>query len=131
MTDYFGNRYWAEKYWATRYFQGGDQPEGAISATLSGVATVTATLSAEGEASTGSSYAGVSRKRPHRIYKKPKPMPFAIMVAARIEAGATISATVGATLAASATIQGASAVNAAGEVIDIYAREAEFWLIAA
>lgn len=130
MSDFFANRYWADRYWATRYFQGGDGGEatpGDMAATLSGAATVTATLTAKG----GSSYAGVGRKRPHRIYKKPKPMPFAIMAAARIEAGATVAASLTAGAAVSANIIASSGVVAGGEVIDIYAREAEFWLMAA
>jgi hypothetical protein len=129
MSDFFANRYWADRYWATRYFQGGagEPSTGEMAATLSGAATVTGTLTNEG----GSSYAGGSRKRPHRIYKKPKPLPFAIMASARIEAGATVSASLTAGAAVAANIIASSGVVAGGEVIDIYAREAEFWLMAA
>lgn len=44
MADYFGNQYWADKYFPARFFQGGEVDPNAMSAVLSGAATLTATL---------------------------------------------------------------------------------------
>jgi homoserine kinase len=45
MADHFSDRYWATQYWTVRYFQAGELVEGAISASLSGAGSLTATLS--------------------------------------------------------------------------------------
>ena len=42
--DHFPNKYFPDNYFPGRYFQGGEQNPGAMSASLSGSATLTATL---------------------------------------------------------------------------------------
>lgn len=130
MVDYFGNRYWAQKYWATRYFQGGVLPEGSIEATLSGAATVTATLSrvrvAQVETET---YGGRRKWRPKQPLAPPPAIP--AMASATITAASYLTATAIPVAVARAALSGQSSMTGSGTVIDNYALEAEFWLIAA
>lgn len=130
MVDYFGNRHWAARYWASRYYQGGVLPEGSVEASLSGTATVTATLSRVRLPVTEVKVFGGRRKwRP----KLPPPLPPTIpaMATAHIACTSTLSATGNLAAVARAGISGTSSLMATGELIDIYALEAEFWLIAA
>jgi hypothetical protein len=45
MADYFGTRYWADRYFPPAYYQGGEVDPNAMSASLSGAATLTASIS--------------------------------------------------------------------------------------
>ena len=56
--DHFPNRYFPDNYFPGRYFQGGEQAAGAMSASLSGSGSVTATLTQAAAAATGGSVIG-------------------------------------------------------------------------
>lgn len=56
--DHFPNRYFPDNYFPGRYFQGGEQNPGAMSASLSGSGSLTATLTQAAAAATGGSVIG-------------------------------------------------------------------------
>lgn len=133
MVDYFGNRYWPERYWAARYFQGGEQPAGSMQAALSGTATVTATVGTAETAASSSGGSGHYRfpRRAKPDWPQAYPLPVVALARARIKGGSTIAADFSAAAQAQAAIAGSSGFAARGGTIDIYAHEAEFWLMAA
>jgi hypothetical protein len=50
MAGFFASKFWPVRYFASKYFGGGEQPEGAMSATLSGAGSLSASLTATAEA---------------------------------------------------------------------------------
>jgi hypothetical protein len=131
MTDFFGNQYWPGRFWAVNYFQGGDLPEGAMQAALSGAASISADLSAIGAAPVIAG--GQSRRRNRIRLSWPKAYPPAIVAVAgaRIGGASRIEASLSAAgLAQSAIVAGAS-VGGTATRIDVKADEAAFWLMAA
>ncbi len=56
--DHFPNKYFPERFFPGGYFQGGEQNPGAMSASLSGSGSLTATLTQAATAATGGSVIG-------------------------------------------------------------------------
>ena len=127
--DYFADGYFADNYWASRYFQAGEgSPSGDIQANISGSASISATISAAG----ANVARGGRRKRKRQlIWSEVKPTTIRAYAVSHIAAVSFISASASAGVAAASNIIGTSDLIAQGETIDIFALEAEFWLMAA
>lgn len=127
--DYFPDGYFANNYWASGYFQAGEGgPAGDVQANISGLASISATISAAGV----NVIQGGRRKRKRQlIWSEVKPTTIQVYAVSHIATVSFVSASASAGLAGASNIIGTSDLIATGETIDIYALEAEFWLMAA
>ena len=127
--DYFADGYFADNYWASRYFQAGEgSPAGDIQTNISGLASISATISAAGA---NVAQGGRRKRKRQLIWSEVKPTTIRVYAVSHIAAVSFISASASAGIAAASNIIGTSDLIAQGETIDIFALEAEFWLMAA
>lgn len=126
MADYFANRYWAQRYWPVRYFQGGQETPGAISASLTGSANVTAAITENSDLfANGGGFAFV-----RRIELKPDPEP--AFIKASIFAAGSMDATATATANLSSAQSGKAELQAAVTYkYDWATADNDVWLLAA
>lgn len=124
-SDYFGSPYLSG-------YLGADNAPGAISAAISGAASVAAELSSVAQPS--AVVAGGRAKKRRRVLSWPQlkaqPARPAYMKAAT-GGVSLVSGVPTATAVAAAGLVGAASVSAAGEAVADYSRETEFWLMAA
>lgn len=122
MSDYFANRYWAQRYWTVRYFEGGEQAVGALSAGLSGSASVSAALSyTAGNPVVVSGGGSFTRRRPVFSLRLDVNPAIAVNASARLQGGSAVVAGASGALWMNAAPSGRGAMTAEASIVDYQA----------